>query len=121
MVGFAAAISLLLRHWGAIEKYTQGMAQSSLTAPLLQVRRCLCLYDCLVKHMTACLCSVCLCAACLLSWSFGLAIENNMHIKRFVDHSDTHRHISARPCMYHMFVNFDIVMVFGAEDETTLC
>lgn len=37
MVGFVAATSLLLRHWGAIEHYTQVMAQPDLTSPLLQV------------------------------------------------------------------------------------
>ena len=70
MVGFAAAISLLLRHWGAIERYTQATAQPSLTAPLLQVCRCLCLCDCLVKHTTACL-SMCL-SACLLLFCLPL-------------------------------------------------
>lgn len=79
MVGFAAAISLLLRHWGAIERCTQGTAQPSLSTPLLQVRRCLYLCDCLVKHTTACLimCLLaclplfCLPLCCLLSWNFG--------------------------------------------------
>ncbi|KAL3137216.1 hypothetical protein ABBQ32_006768 [Trebouxia sp. C0010 RCD-2024] len=36
MVGFVAAISLLLRHWQAIEQYTHVMAQTDLTSPLLQ-------------------------------------------------------------------------------------
>ena len=38
MVGFIAAISLLLRHWGAIERYHQPAPQEDLTTPLLQVR-----------------------------------------------------------------------------------
>jgi len=38
MVGFIAAISLLLRHWGAIERYHQPVPQEDLTTPLLQVR-----------------------------------------------------------------------------------
>lgn len=53
MVGFVAAISLLLRHWGAIERYTQVMAQSDLTAPLLQVCMCLQLCDCLFQTLSA--------------------------------------------------------------------
>ncbi|DBA92716.1 TPA: hypothetical protein ACH3X1_002925 [Trebouxia sp. C0004] len=36
MVGFIAAISLLLRHWGAIERYHQPANQEDLTTPLLQ-------------------------------------------------------------------------------------
>lgn len=63
MVGFVAAISLLLRHWGAIERYTQVMAQPDLTAPLLQVcmylRLCNCLdfqtWGCLLVSWMACL------------------------------------------------------------------
>ena len=38
MIGFIAAISLLLRHWGAIERYHQPAPQEDLTTPLLQVR-----------------------------------------------------------------------------------
>jgi hypothetical protein len=38
MVGFIAAISLLLRHWDAIERYHQPAPQEDLTTPLLQVR-----------------------------------------------------------------------------------
>jgi len=37
MVGFVEAISLLLRHWGAIERYHQPTPQEDLTTPLLQV------------------------------------------------------------------------------------
>ena len=37
MVGFVSAISLLLRHWGAIERYTQVVSHEDLTTPLLQV------------------------------------------------------------------------------------
>ncbi|KAA6418939.1 MAG: hypothetical protein FRX49_11043 [Trebouxia sp. A1-2] len=36
MIGFIAAISLLLRHWGAIERYHQPVPQEDLTMPLLQ-------------------------------------------------------------------------------------
>lgn len=50
MVGFVAAISLLLRHWQAIEQYTHVMAQTDLTSPLLQV--CMLTYLCICVQST---------------------------------------------------------------------
>ena len=37
LAGFVAAASLLLRHWGAIERYSQLEAPDQITTPLLQV------------------------------------------------------------------------------------
>lgn len=37
VIGFIAAISLLLRHWGAIEKYHLVAPLGDITTPLLQV------------------------------------------------------------------------------------
>lgn len=50
MVGFVSAISLLLRHWGAIERYTQVVSHEDLTTPLLQV----CMFTRACMHAPSC-------------------------------------------------------------------
>lgn len=92
MIGFAAAISLLLRHWGAIERYTQVMAQPDLTAPLLQVCTCLRLCDCL--DFQTCGCLLVSLMVCLLASGLRVA-EDNMSHMQLVHHSDICKEPSA--------------------------
>lgn len=39
VIGFIAAISLLLRHWSAIERYHLAAPTGDITTPLLQVSK----------------------------------------------------------------------------------